>query len=201
MIEPLYGSASPMWPGPPVSVWPPAAVPVAQWTVGGGTTAFNGPQFAAPVAAGLTASQAPQPTGPAEPFGFTNPVGFTGALHGLVTPESTAGWTHRTLLAAVALRRGQPMGPTNDQECEDFVYDALDLLSGSGDVEVKCEGGRITLSGSVSQKWLKRDIGEIAWAIPAVNDVQNNITLTARRRSRSAPREAEPPAAPVRKGA
>jgi hypothetical protein len=136
--------------------------------------------------------------GTAEPFGFTNPVGFAGALHGFVTPETAAGWTHRTLLAAVAIRRGQPMGPTNDQECEDFVYDALDLLSGTGDVEVKCEGSRITLSGSVSQKWLKRDIGEIAWAIPAVNDVQNNVTLTARRRSRSA-REAEP--APVRKGA
>ncbi len=199
MIEPLYGSASPTWPGPPMSVWPQAAVPIPQWTVGASGTPFNGPQFAAPAAAGLTASQAPQPIGTAEPFGFTNPVGFAGALHGFVTPETTAGWTHRTLLAAVAIRRGQPMGPTNDQECEDFVYDALDLLSGTGDVEVKCEGSRITLSGSVSQKWLKRDIGEIAWAIPTVNDVQNNVTLTARRRSRSAQREAEP--APVRKGA
>ncbi|MGH9176339.1 MAG: BON domain-containing protein, partial [Vicinamibacterales bacterium] len=166
---------------------------------------------------GLTgATQAPQPAGTLSPEAFglgggspsvvsphlamTHPVGFTSA-HGFITPESTAGWTHRALLAAVAMRRGQPMGPTNDQECEDFVYDALDLLSGTSDVEVKCEGSRITLSGSVSQKWLKRDLGEIAWAIPAVNDVQNNITLAVRRRSRAAQREGEPAqAAAVRKG-
>ena len=32
----------------------------------------------------------------------------------------------------------------------------------------------------------KRDIGEIAWAIPAINDVQNTITIAPRRRSRGA---------------
>ena len=48
------------------------------------------------------------------------------------------------------------------------------------------------LTGSVPQKRLKRDIGEVAWAIPNVNDVQNNVTIAARRRSRSG-RDAEAP--------
>jgi hypothetical protein len=61
------------------------------------------------------------------------------------------------------------------------------------------------LTGSVPHKRLKRDIGEIAWAIPGVNDVQNNLTIAARRRSRTANRESEAhpsgPNAPVRKQA
>jgi osmotically-inducible protein OsmY len=95
------------------------------------------------------------------------------------------------------------MGPTNDQEIEDFVYDALELLPGTNEIEVRSEGGRVLLTGSVQQKRLKRDVGEIAWAIPGVNDVQNNVTIVARRRPRPAGREiVEPTAtapAPVRK--
>ena len=95
-------------------------------------------------------------------------------------------------LMAVAIRRGQPAGPTTDQEVEDFIYDALDLLPGTSDVEVRCEGGRATLTGAVSQKRLKRDAGEIAWAIPGISDVNNTITIAPRRRSRAQSRETEP---------
>ena len=91
-----------------------------------------------------------------------------------------------TLLATVAVRRGQPRGPSNDQEIEDFLYDALELIPGSGEVDVRCDGGRVSFSGTVPNKRLKRDAGEIAWAIPNVTDVQNTITITARRRSRAA---------------
>jgi hypothetical protein len=101
----------------------------------------------------------------------------------LLAAEIT-GVTPSGLLAAVAIRRGQPQGPTNDHEVEDFIYDAIDLLPGTSEVEVRCEGGRATLTGSVQHKRLKRDVGEIAWAIPALNDVQNNVTITSRRRSR-----------------
>jgi hypothetical protein len=83
-------------------------------------------------------------------------------------------------------------GPTSDQDVEEFIYDALELLPGAGDVEVRCEGGRTTLTGSVPHKRLKRDVGEIAWAIPGINDVQNNIGITTRRRSRAFTREPEP---------
>ena len=100
-----------------------------------------------------------------------------------------AGITAPALLSAVAMRRGQPQGPTNDHEVEDFLYDALELIPGAADVEVRCEAGRVTLTGSVQHKRLKRDIGEIAWAIPALSDMQNNVTIASRRRGRG--REAE----------
>ena len=51
-----------------------------------------------------------------------------------------------------------------------------------------------TLTGSVQHKRVKRDIGELAWAIPILNDVQNNLTIASRRRTRPAgSREAEGP--------
>jgi hypothetical protein len=97
------------------------------------------------------------------------------------------------LLAAVAMRRGQPQGPASEQDVEEFIYDAFEMLPGAGDVEVRCDGGRITLSGSVPHRRVKRDIGEIAWTIPGVTDVNNTVNITARRRSRAFNREAETP--------
>jgi osmotically-inducible protein OsmY len=105
-----------------------------------------------------------------------------------------------SLLAAVAVRRGQPLGPTNDQEIEDFIYDALELLPGSSEVDVRCESGRVTFTGTVHYKRLKRDVGEIAWAIPGVHDVHNTTSITARRRSRGVA-QGEPQAAGGRKTA
>jgi hypothetical protein len=56
------------------------------------------------------------------------------------------------------------------------------------------------LSGTVPHKRSKHDIGEIAWAIPGLQDVQNNVTITSRRRTRAASRETEAaPSAPARK--
>jgi len=110
----------------------------------------------------------------------------------LPTPvDLAAGISAQALLTAIAMRRGQPMGPANDHEIEDFVCDALDMLPGTNDVEVRCEGGRATLTGVVAHKRLKRDVGELAWMIPTVNDVQNNVTIAARRRSRGSSRETE----------
>ena len=57
------------------------------------------------------------------------------------------------------------------------------------------------VTGTVSQKRLKRDIGEIAWAIPAITDVQNTITIAPRRRSRAQNRDTESTAVPARKPA
>jgi len=114
----------------------------------------------------------------------------------LAIPEIAT--VHR-LLAAVAMRRGQPMGPTSDTEIEEFIYDALEFLPWSNEVEVRVDGGRATLTGSVPHKRLKRDVGEIAWAIPAINDVQNNVTIIARRR-RAQGREGEPPQPPRKQG-
>lgn len=121
-------------------------------------------------------------------------VGIPGPALGI--PE--IGTVHG-LLALVAMRRGQPMGPTSDAEIEEFIYDAFEFLPSLNEVEVRVDGGRATLTGSVPHKRLKRDVGEIAWAIPAINDVQNNVTIIARRR-RPQGREAEVPPTPRKQG-
>ena len=220
MIEPLFGS--PMWssmPTPfPVTGWFQPPAPLANG--GYGVTGLSSSQVPLVVTtAGVAASpqtlQAgpqsdpyglrPGPLAPAQPSvvnpGVTTPGPYAVigvAAPGFAASDAAAPLTVASLLAAVAQRRGQPMGPTTDQEVEDFIYDALEWLNGANDVEVKTEGARVIVTGSVPYKRLKRDIGEIAWAIPAVNDVQNNLTITARRRSRGI-REGEPPPAPGRK--
>jgi hypothetical protein len=168
------------------------------------------------IASGMAAQGSGSATSPltADPYAFVNAFGGSNAATGLSAVVSSplasgvpafmgaemASVTAPALLMAVAIRRGQPLGPTNDHEIEDFIYDAFDLLPGTNDVEVRVEGGRAVLSGSVAHKRLKRDIGELAWAIPALNDMQNNVTITARRRSRAS-REGEAPAVPARKSA
>jgi hypothetical protein len=121
------------------------------------------------------------------------PVGNAGGLPGLFT-DGSVGATARAAVATVALQRGQPSGPTSDHETEDFIFDALELMPGANDVEVRCEGGRVTLTGTVHHKRVKREVGEVAWAIPAIVDVQNTVTIATRRRSRVAGREPETPA-------
>jgi hypothetical protein len=137
---------------------------------------------------------------PSQPFGPSMPAAIPTVTNPAAVSDSAGGVTASALLAAVAVRRGQPLGPTSDQEVEDFIGDALDLLPGSGEIEVRCDAGRTTLTGQVSHKRLKRDAGEIAWAIPSVNDVQNNVTIVPRRRSRPI-REAETPIVASRKQA
>ena len=137
-------------------------------------------------------------------FGWGNvPTGFAMSHMPLSTPFAVPdGVTPTGLLGVIAIRRGQPQGPTSDQDVEEFIYDALELLPGAGDVEVRCETGRVTLSGSVPHKRLKRDVGEIAWAIPGINDLQNTISIATRRRSRGFARDNEtPPAVAGRKQA
>jgi hypothetical protein len=183
MMEALFGTGSAGWPpmpAPALGVQPPVAFanrPIA--------TGF-GPSAAA-LAGGIPAAPA---ISPPTVFPVANyPTAFPGAI-GLDSPAVV---TAPALLTIVALRRGQPQGPSNDHEVEDFIYDAFELLPGTTDVEVRCEGGRLTLTGSVQHKRVKRDVGEIAWAIPVLHDVQNNVTIASRRRSRPANREAESP--------
>jgi len=216
MNEPLFGSASPLWTGVPTPGfgWPATFGPVA---AGGRAVGLGSPQFSqlhttlAAVPGAQTGTLAPvdvfgavptnllQPTPAPTPFHGGLPLGPAafapaGTVPVFAGPEIAIGYSIPTLLAVIAMRRGQPTGPTNDQECEDFIYDALELIPGTSEVEVRCDNGRTTLTGIVQHKRLKRDLGEIAWTIPAIADVQNNITIATKRRSRSG-RETEPQAA------
>jgi hypothetical protein len=210
MLEPLFGSGGPMW-----TTVPPTTGFAFQTPIGIGNGPIATPIFGSSnvpgLAGGVPAGTQPFPVSagvPANAYGYgagliaVSPQSFSGLnlpgaspftrnLSSFVGPDPVVGVTAPSLLAAVAMRRGQPQGPTNDQEVEDFIYDALELLPGAADVEVGCEGGRVTLTGSVQHKRIKRDVGEIAWAIPALHDVQNNVTIAPRRRTRSAAREGE----------
>jgi hypothetical protein len=178
---PTFGPAFPMagtapLGGPPLSY----AFTPPPYGVGGGMVSY--PQTSALAQPGPGFGAGPGAPGVfGHPGGFPSPAGY----------EFTGGITAPALLGAVALRRGQPLGPTNDREIEEFLYDALDLVPGANDVEVRCDGGRVTLTGTVQHKRLKRDVGEIAWAMSNVNDVVNNVTIATRRRSRASEREQE----------
>ena len=176
MLEPLYGTGLPMWTA--------VSSPGFTWPIPVGSSQLSGSMGLNPAMPGQVAVLQGQ-----SPFGV--PGAYPSQAIGPDGPAATAS----TLLAAVAMRRGQPLGPTNDQEIEDFFYDALEVFPGAGEVEVRSEGGRVSLTGRVQHKKLKRDIGEIAWATPGVNDVHNNLTITARRRPRGAGREQEPSSA------
>jgi hypothetical protein len=144
--------------------------------------------FTSPVQTGLVFGPPGPPSGPM--------ISSVPGVFGMYAVPPQVGqefsWGPGAILTAVAMRRGQPMGPTTDQEVEEFLYDALELFPGTSEVDVRCEGGRATLTGSVQHKRLKHDVGEIAWSIPHISDVQNNVTIATRRRSRSAQREPEP---------
>lgn len=184
-MEPLYGSGSLMWTAMPSTGFP------YQTPIGFGNRPASTPLFGSPTGAipsGVQSMSAPN--GPASAYGYGGGMMLTNAYvpnssAALVGQEAIGGVTAPALLAAVAMRRGQLQGPTNDQETEDFVYDALELLPGAADVEVRCDSGRLTLTGNVQHKRLKRDVGEIAWAIPSLVDVLNNVTITSRRRPRN----------------
>jgi hypothetical protein len=226
MMETLYVPGSPVWTGiPPTGFgWIHTGIPMGGATTGSAmgpspqlpqlSQTTSAPNFADSIGPGRPGPTISSPTPPFSPFGYASgitslgqpgltPFGPFAGAPALLGSEFTTAIPATALLATVAMRRGQPQGPTSDTEVEEFLYDAFELLAGASDVEVRNEGGRATLTGSVPHKRLKRDIGEIAWAIPGVNDVQNNVTITARRRSRTASREPEAHSShtPVRKQA
>jgi BON domain-containing protein len=213
MNESPFGSVSPGWPGIPFTAWQPIPSPVQGGRAGSVFGSPSGAMQATPVAPGgfrpAQTLNAPAgdfytiggaPTWFAQPghatgygFGFPinlNPYTYAGPYPGVLPPVAPAP-TISTLLTSVAIRRGQPSGPTSDQEVEDFIYDVLELVPGTNEVEVRSESGKVTLTGTVQHKRLKHDVGEIVWAIPNVGDVQNNVTITTRRRARAGGKEHE----------
>src|SRR6266498_3396559 len=131
ILEAVFGSGGPMWPPQGAAVMPALAPPNP-------LLGSPAPSFAAPSVYTTT--------------------GFPPTAFGQLTTVSPYSYqpvlTAPALIATVAVRRGQPQGPTNDQEVEDFVYDVLELLPGANDVEVRSDGGRVTLTGSVPHKRL-----------------------------------------------
>jgi hypothetical protein len=197
MLQAPFGSSGPGWMAmsSPGLAWLPTPI------------APGGPPLTAPIHPGFAGAESGAAVGTMPIAGYAggsppvahSTLGWPGLGAGLPMthmPLSTPfvvpdGITASAVLAMIGLRRGQPQGPASDQDVEEFIYDAVELLPGAGDVEVRCEGGRVTLTGSVPHKRLKRDVGEIAWAIPGINDVQNTVGISAKRRARAFSRESE----------
>ena len=180
--------------GPSGAPWTGMSAPAFGWPIAPGNRPFaNGITFGIAPVPGVATAPGLSRGAVAGGFPVVPPDVYAVApLPAPFPPDLFGGYNIPMLLAAVAIRRGQPLGPTNDQEIEEFVYDALEMLPATNEVEVRCEGGRVTLTGSVQHKRIKREVGEIAWAIPIVNDVQNNVTIATKRRARPAQRESEP---------
>jgi hypothetical protein len=75
----------------------------------------------------------------------------------------------------------------NDDEIEEIIYEALDndpVIPWNAEIEVRVDTGQVTLTGTVPNKRIKHAAGEIAWWVPGVVDLQNNIVVASRRRAR-----------------
>jgi hypothetical protein len=192
----MLGAGTPVW-TPTPSAGSPYQPAAALGTRSMSTPALGTPGIAGPLS--TTVYNYGGGMAPTAQQGLVGPgvsVAYPLASSPLAVPiaDSTGVVTAASLVAAIAVRRGQLQGPTTDAEVEELMYDALELLPGAADVEVRCENGRVTITGSVQHKRTKRDVGEVAWAIPSVNDVQNNVSIVSRRRARTAGRDADAPA-------
>lgn len=82
-----------------------------------------------------------------------------------------------------------------DDQVRDMIYDSIDadpVVPYDSDVNVEVTGGVVTLTGTVPSKRIKHAIGDDAWWVPGVWDVNNNIQITARRKVREAAAGARP---------
>jgi len=83
-------------------------------------------------------------------------------------------------------RRWQNRWPQNDQEIEDFIYEAIDddpNISNEADINVEVNDGIVTLTGTVRSWRTKYAAGNCAWMAPGVRDVNNNVSVAGRTRS------------------
>ncbi|MEW6731075.1 MAG: BON domain-containing protein [Acidobacteriota bacterium] len=71
-------------------------------------------------------------------------------------------------------------GLLNDDAIVELVYNLIDCdpVCLNADIQVRCETGEVTLSGMVPNKHIKQIVGNIAWSIPSVTDVHNNINVS-----------------------
>lgn len=190
MTQGLFGSVTPGWTGmTPVPAWPAIG---AAFT---GAEGIPGAMSSYGLSGGF-GQLAPS-------LGYATPGLSSVAAGNISTPFIVPGGVPAsTVIATIAMRRGQPQGPASDQDVEELLYDTIELMPGAADVEIRCENGRVSLTGSVPGKRVKHDVGELAWAIPGINDVNNGLNIATRRRSRALNREPEAqPSGPSRKQA
>jgi len=82
-------------------------------------------------------------------------------------------------------RSGQ-YGARSDEEIRNELYDVLDddpQIPYDADIDVEVNDGIVTLKGQVRSRYIKMAAGNAAWMTPGVEDVNNNLKVTGRRRA------------------
>lgn len=76
-------------------------------------------------------------------------------------------------------------GMASDDQIRDMVYDSIDAdptVPSNVEVSIDVRDGIVTLSGTVPSKRVKHALGDAAWWIPSVVDVNNAIKVAPRKR-------------------
>jgi hypothetical protein len=77
--------------------------------------------------------------------------------------------------------------PLDDDAIRDLVYECIDTdptILPDVDIEVEVNNGVVTMKGRVPGKRTKHAIGDAAWWIPSVVDVNNQLQVSPRRERR-----------------
>lgn len=80
-----------------------------------------------------------------------------------------------------------------------MIFDSVDadpVVPYESDINIDVTGGVVTLSGTVPSKRIKHAVGDDAWWVPGVWDVNNNIHILSRRKVKE---EGAPTSAPTSK--
>jgi hypothetical protein len=81
-----------------------------------------------------------------------------------------------------------PIQPLDDDAIRELVFEMIDAdptVLPDVDVEIDVNAGIVTLKGRVPGKRTKHAVGEAAWWIPSVVDVNNQLQVSPRRERRS----------------
>ena len=81
----------------------------------------------------------------------------------------------------------QGMTVPDDEQIREMIFDSIDadpIVPYDSDCNVEVTGGLVTLTGTVPNKRIKHAIGDDAWWIPGVMDVNNQLEVAGRARGR-----------------
>ena len=135
------------------------------------------------------------------PYAFGNPYGVGG---GYAPTPVELGWGLGGLRRWGGTYSPQfvTTGLPTDDETVEMIYDAIDadpVVPFDADIDVECDAGTVTLTGTVMSKEIKHAAGDDAWWIPGVDDVHNDLQVVSRRHERTTShREEEPQPSPRR---
>lgn len=158
------------------------------------------PMFAGPMAYptyGYMPGMMGGPWGMGYPYGTGGAMGFPYGFQPSYGPwfggPMTWGGTFPGMYGGWAYTEGWP----SDEQIQEMIYDSIDadpVVPYDSDITVEVTGGVVTLSGTVPNKRVKHAVGDDAWWVPGVWDVNNNLQIVGRR-ERAAPAPGRPEAA------